>query len=140
MAHLIVGKLDALRPYCIRCSGVGETRKAKVNKVGADGFFIEWLAKKQCEDKAELSGVMLLQTAVYKLVVLGVKPLVVCHREMCERPKRIDSYTAVVIKRQLIQFLLKMIVTHAVGRGAQLHDFRLRETVSEEGLHTIKLY
>lgn len=126
MAHLLVGKLDALRPYCIRCSGIGEMRKAKVNKVGADGFFIEWLAKKQSEDKAELSGVMLLQTAVYKLVVLGIKPLAVCHREMCEYPQRIDSHTAVIVKRQLIQFLLKMIVTRALGQGAQLLDFRLR--------------
>ena len=36
MAHLLVGKLDALRPYCIRCSGVGYTRKAKVNEQGQD--------------------------------------------------------------------------------------------------------
>jgi hypothetical protein len=28
VAHLLVGKLDALRPYCIRCSGIGYTRKA----------------------------------------------------------------------------------------------------------------
>ena len=75
-----------------------------------------------------------------KLVVLGVKPLIVCRCEMGKRPKRIDSHTSVVVKRKLIQFLLKMIVTHAVGRGAQLHDLRLRKTVSEEGFHTIKLY
>ena len=54
---------------------------------------------------------------------------------MGERPKRIDSHTAVVVKRKLIQFLLKMIVMRTVSRGAQLHDFRLRKTVSEEGFH-----
>lgn len=140
MAHLLVGKLDAQCSYCIRCSGVGETRKAKVNKVGADGFFIEWLAKKQSEDKAELSGVMLLQTAVYKLVVLGKQPNIIVSIEMGERPQRIDSHTSVVVKRKLIQLLLKMIVTCALGQGAQLLDFRLRKTVSEEGFHTIKLY
>lgn len=58
------------------------------------------------EDKAELRGVLLLQTAVYKLVVLGVKPLVVCRCEMGKRPKRIDSHKAVVVKHKLIkQFL-----------------------------------
>lgn len=135
MAHLLVGKLNALRPYCIRCSGVGETRKAKVNKIGTDVFFIEWLAKKQSENKAELRHVLLRDGTFDKLVVLGVKPLIICRREMRERPKRIDSHTSVVVKRKLVQLLLKMIVTHAVGRGAQLHDFRLRKTVSEEGLH-----
>ena len=104
--HLFIGKFDALRPYCIRCSGVSETRKAKVNEVGADGFFFKRLAKKNTENKAELRGVILLQTAVYKLVVLDVKPLIICRREMRERPKRIDSHTAVVVKRKLIkQFL-----------------------------------
>lgn len=133
MAHLLVGKLDALRPYCIRCSGVSYTRKAKVNKVGADGFFIEWLAKKQSENKAELRHVLLRDGTFDKLVVLGKQPNIIVSSEMRERPKRIDSHTAVVIKRKLIQFLLKMIVTCALGQGAQLLDFRLRETVSEDG-------
>ena len=31
-----------------------------------------------------------------------------------------------------------MIVMRPVGRGAQLLDFRLRETVSEEGFHIYK--
>ena len=35
---------------------------------------------------------------------------------MGERPKRIDSHTAVIVKRKLIQFLLKMIVTRAMRR------------------------
>ena len=138
VAHLLVGKLDALRPYCIRCSGIGETRKAKVNKVGADGFFMERLAKKQSENKTELRGVMLLQTAVYKLVVLGKQPNIIVSSEMGEHPKRIDCHTAVGIKRKLIQFLFKTIVTHTVGRCAQLHDFRFRKTVSEEGFHICK--
>lgn len=76
---------------------------------------------------------MFLQTAVYKLVVLGKQPNIIVSIEMGERPKRIDSHTSVIVKRQLIQFLLKMIVTRAMSQGAQLHDFRLRETVSEEG-------
>ena len=70
--HLFVGKFDAQCPYCIRCSGIGYTRKAKVNEVGADGFFFTRLAKKTTENKAELRGVLLLHTAVYKLVVLGL--------------------------------------------------------------------
>ena len=67
--------------------------------------------------------------------MLGKQPNIIVSIEMGERPKRIDSHTAVVIKRQLIKFLLKMIVMRPVGRGAQLHDFRLRKTVSEEGVH-----
>ena len=70
--HLFVGKFDAQCPYCIWRSGIGETRKAKVNEVGADSFFFKRLAKKNTENKAKLRGVQLLQTAVYKLVVLGV--------------------------------------------------------------------
>lgn len=138
--HLFVGKFDAQCPYCIWRSDIGETRKAKVNEVGADGFFFKRLAKKNTENKAELRCVLFIQATVNKLVVLGKQPNIIVSIEMGERPKRIDSHTSVVVKRKLIQFLLKMIVTHAVGRGAQLHDFRLRETVSEEGFLKAKLY
>ena len=60
--HLFVGKLDAQCPYCIWRSDIGETRKAKVNEVGADGFFFKRLAKKNTDNKAELRGVLFLQT------------------------------------------------------------------------------
>ena len=96
---------------------------------------MEWLVKKQSEDKAELSGVLLLQTAVYKLVVLGKQPNIIVSSEMGEHPKRIDCHTAVGIQCQLVQFLFKIVVMLALDQGAQLLDFRLRKAVSEESVH-----
>ena len=48
--------------YTLHDLNIGETRKTKVNEVGADDFFCKRLAKKQSEDKAELRGVLRLQT------------------------------------------------------------------------------
>ena len=54
MAHLLVGKLNAQGSDGIGRLRVSESRQAEINEVGTDGFFIEWLAKKQSENKAEL--------------------------------------------------------------------------------------
>lgn len=138
MAHLLVSKLNAQGSDGIGRLRVSESRQAEINEVGTDGFFIEWLAKKQSENKAELRHVLLRDGTFDKLVVLGKQPNIVSQRKMRERPKRIDSHAAVVVKRKLIQFLLKKIVMRSVGRGAQLLDFILRETMSEEGFHICK--
>ena len=70
-----------------------------------------------------LCSVLLIQAAVNKLVVLGIEPGIVSQCEIREYPQRIGRHTAVGVKRKLIQFLLKTIVTRPVGRGAQLLDF-----------------
>lgn len=106
MAHLLVGKLDAQGSDGIGRLLVSESRQAEINEVDTDGFFIEWLAKKQSENKAELCHVLLRDGTFDKLVVLGKQPNIISQRKMRERPKRIDSHTAVVVKRKLIkQFL-----------------------------------
>ena len=71
-SHLLVGKFDALRPYGIRRLGVGESHQTKINKIGTDGFLSIRLTKKKIEHKAQFCGILLLQAAVYKLVVLGI--------------------------------------------------------------------
>ena len=106
MAHLLVGKLDAQGSDGIGRLRVSESRQAEINEVGTDGFFMERLAKKQSENKAELRHVLLRDGTFDKLVVLGKQPNIVSQRKMRERPKRIDSHTAVVVKRKLIKLFL----------------------------------
>ena len=106
MFHLLVGKLDTLRPYCIGRLGVGDSRQTEVYKGGADEFFMERLAKKQSENKAEFRHVVLCDGTYNKLAVLGKQPNIVVNCEMRECPKRIDSHAMVIVKRKLIkQFL-----------------------------------
>ena len=78
-----------------------------------------------------LCSVLLIQAAVNKLVVLGIKPLVVNSREMREYPQRIGCYTTVGVQCQLVQFLFKIVIMLALGRGAQILDSVLREAVRE---------